>query len=73
MILTGHPEIGVRWLGANAAIRERAGGGPPPEWLRLGDPLAAARDVLDPETYEWAWQAGLGLSTEDAIAEAIAG
>ena len=71
MILTGHPEVGVRWLGASAAIRERLGGGPPPEWLRLGDPLAAAREALDAETYERAWQAGLELSTEDAIAEAI--
>jgi predicted ATPase len=71
MILTGHPEVGVRWLGANAAIRERLGGGPPPEWLRLGDPLAAAREALDAKTYERAWQAGLALSTEDAIAEAI--
>jgi predicted ATPase/class 3 adenylate cyclase len=71
MILTGHPETGVRWLGANAAIRERLGGGPPPEWLRLGDPLAAAREALDAETYERSWQAGLALSTEDAIAEAI--
>ena len=72
MILTGHAEIGVRWLGANAAIRERLGGGPPPEWLRLGDPLAVARQALDAKTYERAWQAGLALSTEDAIAEAIA-
>jgi predicted ATPase/class 3 adenylate cyclase len=72
MIVTGHPEVGVRWLGANAAIRERLGGGPPPEWLRLGDPLAVARDVLDAEAFERAWQAGLALSTEDAIAEAIA-
>jgi predicted ATPase/class 3 adenylate cyclase len=72
MILTGQPEIGVRWLGANAAIRERLGGGPPPEWLRLGDPLAAAREALDATTYDRAWQAGLALSTEDAIAEAIA-
>jgi predicted ATPase len=72
MIVTGHPEVGVRWLGANAALRERLGGGPPPEWLRLGDPLAPAREALDAETYERAWQAGLELSTEDAIAEAIA-
>jgi predicted ATPase/class 3 adenylate cyclase len=72
MILTGHPEVGVRWLGANAALRERLGGGPPPEWLRLGDPLAAAREELDAETYDRAWRAGLELSTEDAIAEAIA-
>jgi tetratricopeptide (TPR) repeat protein len=72
MILTGHPEVGVRWLGANAALRERLGGGPPPEWLRLGDPLAAAREELDAETYDRAWRAGLELSTEEAIAEAIA-
>jgi hypothetical protein len=72
MILTGHPEVGVRWLGANAAIRERLRGGPPPEWLRLGDPLAVAREALDAESYERAWQGGIALSTEDAIAEAIA-
>jgi predicted ATPase/class 3 adenylate cyclase len=73
MIKSGRPEAGVRWLAASAAIRERLGGGPPPEWLRLGDPLAEARAALDPEAYDRAWQAGLALSTEDVIAEAAAG
>ena len=43
MILTGKPQDGVRWLAAIQAIRVRLGGGPPPEWLPLGDPLAVAR------------------------------
>jgi predicted ATPase/class 3 adenylate cyclase len=73
LIATGEAERGVRLLGANAAIRERLGGGPPPEWLRLGDPLADARSILDERTYERAWGAGLALSDEAAAAEAVAG
>jgi predicted ATPase/class 3 adenylate cyclase len=68
LIATGDVEQGVRLLGANAAIRERLGGGPPPEWLRLGDPLAEARRTLDDATFERAWQAGLGLSDAEAAA-----
>jgi predicted ATPase/class 3 adenylate cyclase len=63
---------GVRWLGAYHALRERLGGGPPPEWLRLGDPLAAARTILPPAEYEAEWQAGLATSAADAFADAIA-
>jgi predicted ATPase/class 3 adenylate cyclase len=72
MIHTGEPEAGVRWLAASSAIRERLGGGPPPEWLRLGDPLAVAREALTPEAYARAWSEGLALSTEEAVAEATA-
>jgi predicted ATPase/class 3 adenylate cyclase len=72
MILKGQAKAGVRWLAASAAIRERLGGGPPPEWLRLGDPLAAAREELGQEAYDAAWQAGLALSKDEAIAEATA-
>jgi predicted ATPase/class 3 adenylate cyclase len=73
LIATGDAERGVRLLGANSAIRERQGGGPPPEWLRLGDPLAEARSILGPTTYEQAWNAGLALSDEAAAREALAG
>ncbi len=38
-IAMGNADRGVRLLGANDAIRERLGGGPPPEWLRFGDPM----------------------------------
>ena len=72
-IAMGRPEQGVRLLGANAAIRERLGGGPPPEWLRLGDPLGDARNVLTGEAYERAWQIGLDMTTDEAVTEALAG
>jgi predicted ATPase/class 3 adenylate cyclase len=71
LIGTGDAERGVTLLGANAAIRERLGGGPPPEWLRLGDPLASARAVLDEAAFERAWQAGLALSDDEAALAAI--
>jgi len=72
-IASGETERGVRLLAANAAIRERIGGGPPPEWLRLGDPLADARSSLDSDAYGRAWDAGLELSVEAAVEEALSG
>jgi predicted ATPase/class 3 adenylate cyclase len=71
LIATGDAERGVRLLAANAALRERLGGGPPPEWLRLGDPLADARASLGDARYEAAWEAGLRLGVPEAIAEAL--
>jgi predicted ATPase/class 3 adenylate cyclase len=71
LVSMGEPERGVRLLGANAAIRERLGGGPPPEWLRLGDPLGEARRLLGEEAYSRAWEAGLGMSDDEAVREAI--
>jgi predicted ATPase/class 3 adenylate cyclase len=71
-IATGEVELGVRLLGANAAIRERSGGGPPPEWIRLGDPLGDARKLLDDETYERAWETGRSMSADDAVEAALA-
>jgi hypothetical protein len=70
-IATGDTERGVRLLGANAAIRERLGGGPPPEWLRLGDPLSDARNVLSDDAYRRAWETGLAMSVDAAVAEAL--
>lgn len=70
-IATDKAELGVRLLGANAAIRERLGGGPPPEWIRLGDPLGDARKVLTEKAYQRAWKAGLAMSVDDAVAEAL--
>jgi predicted ATPase/class 3 adenylate cyclase len=66
-------ERGVRLLGANAAIRERLGGGPPPEWLRLGDPLAEARVALGEAAYARAWEAGQQMTVEEAVTDALAG
>jgi predicted ATPase/class 3 adenylate cyclase len=72
-IATGNPDTGVRLLAANDSIRERLGGGPPPEWLRLGDPLADARRALGDEAYERAWEAGRRLTVDDAVALALGG
>ena len=71
-VAAGDIERGVRLLGANEAIRERLGGGPPPEWIHLGDPFTPAREALGDEAYEKAWQAGRALSVEDAVDEALA-
>jgi predicted ATPase/class 3 adenylate cyclase len=70
-IAIGDVERGVALLGANEAIREKLGGGPPPEWLRLGDPLADARKVLDTDAFQAAWDAGRQLSVDDAVALAL--
>ena len=70
-IATGNANLGVRLLGANAGIRERLGGGPPPEWIRLGDPLGEARRILGDEVYERAWEAGLEMKVDDAVAAAL--
>jgi predicted ATPase/class 3 adenylate cyclase len=70
-IATGDADLGVRLLGANAAIRERLGGGPPPEWIRLGDPLGAARGFLSEEAYQQAWEAGLAMSVKEAVTAAL--
>ena len=72
MIAQGQAELGVHLLGANAAIREQLGGGPPPEWLRPGDPLAPARASLGDEAYQAAWDAGMAMSVDEAVAAALA-
>ena len=70
LVATGDAERGVRLLGANDAIRERLGGGPPPEWLRLGDPLADAKGTIGEAAYARAWEAGRRMSVDEAVAEA---
>jgi predicted ATPase/class 3 adenylate cyclase len=70
-IASGDAARGVRLLAANAAIRERLGGGPPPEWLRLGDPLKDAQEKLDTDTYDTAWAAGMAMTVDDAVADAL--
>ncbi len=71
LIATGDAEHGVRLLGAHEAIREQAGGGPPPEWLRLGDPFSPAKEQLGADRYQAAWEAGRALSVDQAVADAL--
>jgi predicted ATPase/class 3 adenylate cyclase len=71
LIDQGRAEVGVRLLAANAAIRERIGGGPPPEWLRLGDPLARARENLGEEAYATAWEMGKAVTVDEAVSLAL--
>ena len=70
-IARGESDLGARLLAATAAIRERIGGGPPPEWLRLGEPLPVARAALGEDAYQAAWNAGLAMSVDEAVAEAL--
>lgn len=46
-------------------------GGPPPEWLRLGDPLLDAKRTLGEAAAAQAWDDGRRMSVEDAVAEAV--
>jgi predicted ATPase/class 3 adenylate cyclase len=70
-VATGDPARGVRILAANSAIRERLGGGPPPEWLQLGDPLEEARMALGEMAYAAAWESGTAMTTDEAVREAV--
>lgn len=72
-IAQGQADFGVRLLGANAAIREQLGGGPPPEWLRLGDPLTPARKSLGDEAFQTSWDAGRAMTVDEAVSAALAG
>jgi predicted ATPase/class 3 adenylate cyclase len=71
LVATGETERGAQLLGANAAIRERLGGGPPPEWLRLGDPLGDARRTLGADAADRAFWAGKALTDREAVDLAI--
>ena len=70
-VATGNPERGVRLLAASNAVRERLGGGPPPEWLRLGDPLGDARQALSEAAYQQAWDTGMAMSIDEAVGDAV--
>src|SRR2546428_9308902 len=55
LVARGEHERGVRLLAASTAIRERIGGGPPPEWLRLREPLPAPREQPGGGGLDRAW------------------
>ena len=71
----GWAERGVRLFGAARAVSERTGADVSwSAWRSLNErDLAAAREMLDPETFERAWTVGLAMTLEEAIEEALDG
>ena len=67
------PERAVRLMGADAALRERGGGGAPPEILNqiVGDPLELGRAALPPDRADAAFEEGRAMSTEELVAYAL--
>jgi predicted ATPase/class 3 adenylate cyclase len=60
----------IRMAGVSEATRQRAGGGPTPGFggMLEGDPVAEARAHLTEVAAQRAWQEGLTLSVEEAVA-----
>jgi predicted ATPase/class 3 adenylate cyclase len=60
----------IRMSGVAEALRQRTGGGPTPGFggMLEGDPVADARAHLTEEDAHQAWQEGLALSVQDAVA-----
>jgi predicted ATPase/class 3 adenylate cyclase len=69
-----HPDA-LRLAAASAALRDRAGGGPPPGFAGLleGDPAAEARARLSDDEADEAWGQGLAMSEAEASTLAHAG
>ena len=65
----GHHEDAIRLAGASESLREQAGG-PPGGFAGLmeGDPAAEARAHLSEDAAERAWEEGLALSVDEAVA-----
>ncbi|HEX5572262.1 MAG TPA: hypothetical protein VFX31_12795, partial [Ktedonobacterales bacterium] len=69
----GRPAPAARLFGAADALLERIGLVlAPVDALTFDRDLASARAALDPAIFAAAWDAGAALTTEDAIAEALA-
>jgi hypothetical protein len=68
----GDPARSMRLLAASAALRNRAGGRPP-EWLkrRAADIRQRGERQLTASDADRAWQEGLAMSTEEAVAYAL--
>jgi predicted ATPase len=60
----------IRMAGVGEALRRRAGGGPMPGFggMLEGDPVADARAHLTEDAADRAWQEGLTLSVQEAVA-----
>ena len=70
---TGHSERALRLAGAAAALRDSIGGPlPAGEQAALDLTLEPARQSLDEARQTAAWEGGRSMTTEAAIAEALA-
>jgi tetratricopeptide (TPR) repeat protein len=68
----GAAERAVRLIGAAVAFREQIGAPlPPRERHRLDEQLAQARQALDDDSFDDAWDWGQSVSLDDAIAYAL--
>jgi hypothetical protein len=70
----GRHEDAIRLAGASESVRERAGGGPMPGFAGMleGDPAAEARAHLSEDAARRAWEEGLALTVDEAVAVARA-
>jgi predicted ATPase/class 3 adenylate cyclase len=68
----GHHRRAVRLWAAAQAIKERLGGGAPAEIMQTVDPRPAAVEAIGEAAVAEAWDAGLRLTPEEAVAAALA-
>ena len=66
----GRHQDAIRMAGVSQSHRDRAGGGPTPGFggMLEGDPVAEARAHLTEDAARRAWQEGLTLSVDEAVA-----
>jgi hypothetical protein len=68
----GCHEDALRLAGSATALRERVGASCSPDGQqKLDHPLQPARDALGAEAADSVWQAGRGLSLEEAVELAL--
>jgi predicted ATPase/DNA-binding SARP family transcriptional activator len=72
-VAEGRPERAAWLLGAAAALREGGGGAPwPADRIDNERNMAGVRAIVDEAAFADAWEAGRGMSLEEAMAEALA-
>jgi predicted ATPase/class 3 adenylate cyclase len=71
--MKGDHHRALRLAGAAQAVKDRTGGGAPAELMRSGESLEESRRSLDPQTAEDAWDEGVAMGTDKAIAYALEG
>jgi predicted ATPase/class 3 adenylate cyclase len=69
--MEGRHEHALRLAGAASALKEEIGGGAPAELMLSDESLEESRRSLDPETAERAWNDGVAMGTDKAIAVAL--